>query len=100
MTTRRVNLCFNLDNDKASKAYRYIKEQSAKTAFVTEAVIYYAEKKDNIDKLVIKKAIREVIEEYDLDNNLINVDNSRSKDNRNDNNMGIPNDVFDLIINM
>lgn len=98
MATRRVNLCFNLNNKKSQKAYDYIKEQSAKTAYVTEAVIYYAENQNKIDKSVIKEAIREVFDEYDVGNNM-SIDSNSKNENKKEGTR-IPDDIFDLIIDM
>lgn len=98
MVTKRVNLCFNLDNDKAKKAYGYINEQSAKTAFVVNAVIYYMESHNIIDKSLVKEAVRELFEEYSVGNSISNNGNRSDKDKKEKE--GLPDDVFDMINNM
>lgn len=98
MTVKRVNLCFNMNNDKAIKAYDYISEQSAKTAFVINAVIYYMESHNIIDKSFVKEAVRELFEEYSMGNSISDNGNRSDKDKKEKE--GLPDDVFDMINNM
>jgi len=87
---RRINLSFNLRDDKAREAYEIIiSKRSAKTAFVTDAVLAYIENHTPINKQTIKDAVREAIQEAGV----IAVNTVNSKEATD----GIPDDVFDII---
>jgi hypothetical protein len=87
---RRINLSFNLRDDKAREAYEIImSKSSAKTVFVTDAVLAYIENNTPINKQTIKDAVREAIQEAGF----IAVNTVNSKEATN----GIPDDVFDII---
>lgn len=87
---KRINLSFNLRDDKAREAYEIImSKRSAKTAFVTDAVIAYIENNTPINKQTIKDAVREAIQEIGV-MTVNKANNEESVD-------GIPDDVFDII---
>lgn len=87
---KRINLSFDLRNETARKAYEIIiSKRSAKTAFVTEAVLAYVKNNTPINKQTIKDAVREAIQEAGV----IAVNTVNSEESTE----GIPDDVFDII---
>ena len=87
---KRINLSFDLGNEKLREAYGIIiSKRSAKTAFVTDAVIAYIENNTPINKQTIKDAVREAIQEVGV----IAVNTVNSKEATD----GIPDDVFEII---
>lgn len=87
---RRINLSFNLRDDKAREAYEIImSKSSAKTVFVTDAVLAYIENNTQINKQCIKDAVKEAIQEMGG----ITVNEANNEESAG----GIPDDVFDII---
>lgn len=61
---KRINLSFDLRNEKLREAYGIIiSKRSAKTAFVADAVLAYLENNALINKQCIKEAVKEAIQE-------------------------------------
>ncbi|SHH75864.1 hypothetical protein SAMN02745135_01991 [Caloranaerobacter azorensis DSM 13643] len=87
---KRINLCFNLNNERAKKAYNTIQEYNAKTAFVISAVLAFIENKDEINKEIIKEAVKEALRESGAKIEL-------QKESRSKETGGIPDDVFNLL---
>jgi hypothetical protein len=78
-----------MKNERARHAYEIIQTHSAKTAFITDAVLSYMEDNKNIDKKIIKKAFKEVIIELGLDINI--------KDATKNEDVKIPDDLFNML---
>lgn len=92
METKRINLCFNLENNRAKEAYESIQGQTAKTAFVIDAVLAYIGTRDGkLYKETVKEGFKEVIEELGLE-----IDMRQSK-KKNKENSSVPDDIFDMI---
>ncbi len=87
---KRINLSFDLRNKKFREAYEIIiSKRSAKTAFVTDAVLAYIENNTQINKQCIKDAVKEAIQEMGG----ITVNEANNEESAG----GIPDDVFDII---
>lgn len=87
---KRINLSFDLRNEKLREAYEIIiSKRSAKTAFVADAVLAYVKNNTPINKQTIKDAVKEAIQEIGI----IEVNTV----NRGEATDGIPDDVFDII---
>jgi len=87
---KRINLSFDLRNEKLREAYEIIiSKRSSKTAFVADAVLAYVKNNTPINKQTIKDAVREAIQEVGV----IAVNTVNSKEATD----GIPDDVFDII---
>jgi len=87
---KRINLSFDLGNEKLREAYGIIiSKRSAKTAFVTDAVLAYVKNNTPINKQTIKDAFKEAIQEAGVI--AVNTVNSKKATD------GIPDDVFDII---
>lgn len=89
---KRINLYFDMNNERARQACEIIQTHSAKTAFVVDAVLSYMEGSKNIDKDSIKKALKEVIIELGLDSKFEDVEDiNKSED------VTIPDDIFNML---
>jgi hypothetical protein len=87
---KRINLSFDLRNEKLREAYEIIiSKRSAKTAFVADAVLAYIENSTQINKQCIKDAVKEAIQEMGG----ITVNEANNEESAG----GIPDDVFDII---
>jgi len=87
---RRINLSFNLRDDKAREAYEIIiSKRSAKTAFVADAVLAYIKNITPINKQCIKDAVKEAIQEIGVIE-VNTVDREEATGN-------IPDDIFNII---
>ena len=87
---KRINLSFDLRNEKLREAYEIIiSKRSAKTAFVADAVLAYIENNTQINKQCIKDAVKEAIQEMGG----ITVNEANNEESAG----GIPDDVFDII---
>jgi type IV secretory pathway VirB6-like protein len=87
---KRINLSFDLINEKLREAYEIIiSKRSAKTAFVADAVLAYIENNTQINKQCIKDAVKEAIQEMGG----ITVNEANNEESAG----GIPDDVFDII---
>ena len=87
---KRINLSFDFRNKKFREAYEIIiSKRSAKTAFVTDAVLAYIENNTQINKQCIKDAVKEAIQEMGG----ITVNEANNEESAG----GIPDDVFDII---
>jgi len=87
---RRINLSFDLRDEKAREAYGIImSKRSAKTAFVVDVILAYVKNNTLINKQVIKDAVKEAIQEAGV--MAVNSANSEEVVD------GIPDDVFDII---
>ena len=87
--TKRINLSFDLRNEEAKQAYEIImSKRSAKTAFVTDAVLAYVKNNTLINKQKIKDAVKEAIRE---------VGGMPVSTVGNDEADGIPDDIFNII---
>lgn len=89
MKSKRLNLSFDLDDNRYKKAYNIIKEnKGAMTEFIVKMVLAESERKN--DKKIIKEAVREVLQEIDL--NIVKEDNKKVNDDEND----LPQEIFDI----
>ncbi|MDH7565968.1 MAG: hypothetical protein QHH06_05745 [Clostridiales bacterium] len=87
---KRINLSFDLRNEKLKEAYGIIiSKRSARTAFVSDAVLAYIENNTQINKQCIRDAVKEAIKE--IGGITVN------KANNEESTGGIPDDVFDII---
>lgn len=86
---KRINLYFDMNNERARQACEIIQTHSAKTAFVVDAVLSYMEGSKNIDKDSIKKALMEVIIELGLDSKFEDINKSED--------VTIPDDIFNML---
>lgn len=90
MDTKRVNLCFNLENERARKAFETIQQQGAKTAFIIDAVLAYIDKNNEIYKDIVKEGVKEAIEELGLEMAIMKAEGKRED-------TVIPDDVFEML---
>lgn len=89
--SKRINLCFDLDNERSRKAFEIIQTHSAKTAFVVNAVLSYMDGSKSIDKDSIKKAFKEVITELGLEIKSEDINKNEDED------ITIPDDIFNML---
>lgn len=87
--SKRINLCFDMDNERSKKAFEIIQTHSAKTAFIIDAVLSFIEENNNIDKDTIKKAFKEVILELGLE--------IKCEDINKNEDATIPDDIFNML---
>jgi len=87
--SKRINLCFDMDNERSKKAFEIIQTHSAKTAFIIDAVLSFIEDNNNIDKDTIKKAFKEVILELGLE--------IKCEDINKNEDVTIPDDIFNML---
>lgn len=89
---KRLNLYFNLDNEKAKEAYEIISNSIAKTAFIVDAVLAY-KKSQIVDKQKIKEAVREALCE-------VNCSLEIYKNDEVTENNDIPDDIFNMLADL
>lgn len=92
MSVKRLNLSFDLSREIDRRAYEILSLQSYKTIYVSEAVIAYYDKNDNSNYQLVKNALREVLNEFNLSTNIINQNINGNKEN-----VLLPNEIFDVL---
>lgn len=88
---KRINLSFNVERQDDLKAYNILNSQRNKTAFIIE-VILSSKEKEGYDSKLIKRLIKEALEELNLKTSTKLEDYSNEDD--------IPDSVFDLLSNI
>ncbi|GAA0123451.1 hypothetical protein UT300018_27690 [Clostridium faecium] len=90
MNTKRVNLCFNLENERARKAFEIIQQQGAKTAFIIDAVLAYIDRDNELYKEIVKEGVKEAIEELGLEMAIKKAEGKKEDE-------ALPDDIFQML---
>lgn len=93
MAIARVNLSFDLTRELDKNAYDILSSKSYKTIFVINAILGYQKGENIINLESIKDALREVLYESNID---IKRTDRNCRDNNEDNQFLLPDDVFNV----
>jgi len=96
MAVKRINLSFSLDRKDDLEVFNILSKQKYKTDYVIKAVIsYIGERNRDIDKEIIKQAVKEAIAECGG----ITTEN-KGKENDSCIQHELPDDIFDMFDNL
>lgn len=96
MAIKRINLSFSLDRKDDLEVFNILSNQKYKTDYVIKAVIsYIGERNRDIDKEIIKQAVKEAIAECGG----ITIEN-KGKENDSCIQHELPDDIFDMFDNL
>ena len=96
MAVKRINLSFSLDRKDDLEVFNILSKQKYKTDYVIKAVIsYIGERNRDIDKEIIKQAVKEAIAECGG----ITTEN-KGKENNSCVEHELPNEIFNMFDNL
>lgn len=88
---KRLNLCFNLDNERHRQAYNKILAHSTKTDFIVGTVLAYQNPNNTVGKQLVKDAVMEAFKEIGIDKMATSIEMKQDKQNND-----IPDEILDI----